>query len=125
MTTNYDNLKHNIVTLYDGIYNKMFTVEELVKYLNQSPQPPQILDKVEKRYIRNVVAPFWRKVKYVVKRTDGANNFIDIAYTEIPQYAYDRTTHLSFPSFDTDSEMYVNMEMNKHYTLEELDIKFE
>lgn len=119
MATNYDRLKKNIVTLHgNGADVKILTVEELVNYLNQSPQ---ILDKTEKRYIRNVIAPFWRKVEYVKKVTDVYGRYyISIAYEE------DRTHYyISFPTFNTNSEMYSNMKPDKEYTLEELDIKFE
>lgn len=119
--TNYDKLKDDIVTLHsDKTDAKIFTVEGFVKYLNQTPQ---ILDKVEKRYIRNIVAPFWKIVKYVVKITDATNEhyYINIVYTD-PIDAFDY--HLYLPSFDINSEMYSNMEVNRKYTLEELGIKF-
>ncbi len=118
--TNYDELKDKIVTLHDESNIKSFTVAEFVKYLNQSPQ---ILDKVEKRYIRNIIAPFWKSVKYVIKSTDGLDRhyYIDIAYKKS---IYDTINHLILPSFDIDSEMYSNMEVDRKYTLEELGIKF-
>jgi len=119
MATNYDRLKKNIVTLHgNGADVKILTVEELVKYLNQTPQ---ILDKTEKRYIRNVIAPFWRKVEYIKKITDIYGcYYISIAYKEggIQQY-------MSFPTFNANSEMYSNMKPDREYTLEELDVKFE
>ncbi len=123
MATNYDKLKDVTVVLYDDEVNvKTFTVEEFVKYLNQ---PIQILDKVEKRYIRNIVAPFWKLVKYIAKKRDFGDEhyYIEIAYEETI-YA-DNITHLYLPSFDMNSEMYSNMEVERRYTLEELGIKFE
>lgn len=119
--TNYDKLKGKIVTLHDESNIKSFTVEEFVKYLDK---PIQILDKTEKRYIRNIVAPFWKIVKYVKKESDGCGKhyYIVIAYDEV--IYGNSTTHLYLPSFDIDSEMYSNMEVDKRYTLEELGINF-
>lgn len=119
MATNYDRLKKNIVTLHgNGADVKILTVEELVNYLNQTPQ---ILDKTEKRYIRNVIAPFWEKVEYVKKIMDMDSvgcYYIAIAYQE------NGTQFICFPAFHARSGMYANMVENQKYTLEELDIKF-
>lgn len=117
MTTNYDKLKDEVITLYVD-EGKTLTVEDFVKYLNQ---PIQILDKVEKRYIRNIVAPFWEKVEYVKKIMDMDSvgcYYITIAYKE------NGTQHMCFPSFHARSGMYANMVENQAYTLEELGIKF-
>lgn len=118
MATNYDRLKDKIATLHDESNIKSFTVEEFVKYLNQ---PIQILDKVEKRYIRNIVAPFWEKVEYIKKIMDRDSvgcYYIAIAYKE------NGTQFICFPAFRARSGMYANMVENQKYTLEELDIKF-
>ena len=119
MATNYDRLKKNIVTLHGNRADvKILTVEELVKYLNQTIQ---ILDKTEKRYIRNVIAPFWRKVEYIKKITDIYGcYYISIAYKEGGTQQC-----MNFPTFNANSEIYSNMKADREYTLEELDIKFE
>ncbi len=122
MKTNYDSLKDNTVILYGNEGMRTFaSVKEFIEYLNL---PPQILDKVEKRYIRNIVAPFWKSVIYIAKKRDFGDEhyYIEIAYEETI-YA-GNITHLYLPSFDIDSEMYGNMEADRKYTLEELGIKF-
>ena len=83
----------------------------------------KILDEDEKRYIKNIVRPFWKKVIYVSKERSYEDNqlaYIDIVYRESNDNV---TEHLCFPYFTTLS-MYKNMKINKEYTLEELGITF-
>lgn len=82
------------------------------KFIYEAPQP--ILDKEEKEYLENVIRPFKRKVKYIVKlkhcvkmlewiHVDFGGDGIRLPYFEV-------------------NTMYKDMEVDKHYTLEELGL---
>ncbi len=73
---------------------------------------PQILDNVEKQYLKGVIKPFRKKVLSINKIQDEPWEFICIKlkYEEI-----------EFPDFKRGT-MYEGMEPNKDYTLEELGL---
>lgn len=90
---------------------------------------PQVLDDVEKAYLKIVLKPFHDKVVYVVKY---GHILID-EDTRKKEYLliqlYDRTLEfcdrtLEFPDFDS-GKMYSGMERNKEYTLDELGITYD
>lgn len=82
---------------------------------------PQILDDVERKYLKNVLKPFHDEVEYVVKsarhlRRDGTydNEYLSIEFQD---------GNFTFPDFDS-GKMYTGMELNKKYTLKELGITY-
>ena len=75
----------------------------------------EILDEVEKRYLKGVIRPFRSKVLKIVKKYD---TFTDLEYIRI--IIKDDTT-LEFPSFSKNT-MYKGMKKDKKYTLEELGL---
>ncbi len=104
-------LKDRVNTL-----GKIIKIEE-PEYKTVYESKVEILDEVEKRYLRGVIRPFRDKVKTISKYIySGGNASIDIC-TESSNS--DWVIELQpFPK----NKMYKNMEDNKEYTLEELGL---
>lgn len=96
-------------------YGRIIKIEE-PKYRTVYEAKVEILDDVEKRYLRGVIRPFRDKVQYVKKFTYGRTNSIDIQIENKK-----RSWLIELPPFKKDT-MYKNMEDNKKYTLEELGL---
>ncbi len=80
----------------------------------------EILDQVEKDYLRAVIKPFRDRVKEVIKRKSPiseSSEYIRIYYKESNK---DRHS-ISFPDFPK-GRMYKGMKVEKPYTLEELGL---
>ena len=76
---------------------------------------PEILDKDDKRYIKSVIRPLRDKVNYITKRSrDLGREFISITLND--------NFIINLPFF-AKGTMYDNMEVDKLYTLEDLNIK--
>lgn len=75
---------------------------------------PEILDKVEKKYLREVIRPFRKEVTGIVKQKDMiyCQDFITILVGE---------DYSSLPRFERDT-MYKGMEYDKTYKPEELGL---
>jgi hypothetical protein len=71
----------------------------------------EILDKEEKEYLSAVIRPFRNRVEYIQKK-DIMNEFIEIELDN---------EFFNLPDFEKDT-MYKGMELNKKYTLKELDL---
>ena len=71
----------------------------------------EILDKEEKEYLSAVIRPFRNRVEYIQKK-DNRNEFIKIKLDD--EFLY-------LPYFEKYT-MYKDMELNKKYTLKELDL---
>ena len=81
-----------------------------------------ILDDEEKEYLRKVIAPFRRKVKYIYKgtyATDSEREFIRIVV--IDKLASDFEDTCVLPDFKAGT-MYKGMEINRDYKIGELDL---
>lgn len=76
-----------------------------------------ILDEAEKEYLRNVIKPFRDMVTSVIKFDSDKYEYIAIRYRGIEEYI----GTVRFPSLKKDT-MYKGMELNKKYTLEELEL---
>lgn len=87
---------------------KNFNLEEWTWERNE-----EILDKEEKRYLKNVIRPFKKEIKTIEKRY----------FCKKREYIFIKTTNstMSFPVFE-EGTMYKNMERNREYTLEELGL---
>ena len=88
---------------------------------------PQILDDVERAYLKSLLKPFHEDVTYVIKYghildedTCEKEYLLIQLYDKILQLN-DRA--LEFPDFDQ-GKMYSGMERNKEYTLDELGITY-
>lgn len=101
------------------------------KFLNQEIdiEVPSILDGAEKRYLSNIIKPFRNRVESITKtkydvigrelRYEKAF-CIEIAVNPLPTIACSGDL-IRLPMF-TNTKMYVNMEEDKKYTLEELGL---
>ena len=88
--------------------------ERVLKWLLEEAKEP-ILDDVEKEYLSAVIKPFRKKVVYIRKNKSLING---MQYLIIGIYDND---YMHFPYLDDDA-MYKGMEVNKEYSLEELDL---
>lgn len=113
--TNYELVK-NYQVVMNGV--GFSSVKDFVDFLNL-PAPEPILDRQERTYLKNVVAPFWKKVDYILKRKDSSNyEYITICVCDNCGHRQEYITLPDFPS----NTMYKNMELEKKYTLKELGI---
>lgn len=76
----------------------------------------KLLDKVEKKYLSEVIRPFRKEVKAIRKQEDPA----DPAGKEYIQICLEKD-FMTFPSFEK-GEMYEGLEPYKNYTPEELGL---
>ena len=101
---NLYNLKDNYSDL-----GKIIKIEE-PEYKTVYEAKLEILDEVEKRYLRGVIRPF--EVRFIKKV--GLTN-AEYIYIEL------KSSHISLPNFSSNT-MYKGMEIDKKYTLEELGL---
>lgn len=96
-------------TFYRELLNGQCEVIKLLK---------PILDGVEKEYLSHIIKPFKEKITFIMK-TDYDNNkeYIFIEYYEESNIKY----IIEFPSFKKGT-MYKGMELDKQYTLEDLEL---
>lgn len=94
-------------------YGRIIKIEE-PEYTTVYEAKVEILDKAEKRYLRNIVKPFRNKVKAIEKHDDMNNKeFITIILKD--------DGDIDFPYFKKDT-MYKGMKLDKRYTLDELGL---
>lgn len=104
-------LEHNYDSNYD-IVRIDRPVEYKTIYKND-----EILDSTEKKYLAAVITPFRNKVEYITKvDTDIGRQHISIKYNDGLDFEW-----INLPDFKL-ATMYVGMESNKEYTLEELGL---
>ena len=77
----------------------------------------EVLDEVEKAYLRAVLSPFRKRIDFVVKR----NEALERQYIEAVLKDFDA---MSFPFFRAGT-MYKGMEVGKRYSLEDLGIRYD
>lgn len=106
-------LKNNMKNSYFG---KLISIEE-PNYTTTYEADKEILDEVEKRYLRGVIRPFKEKVK-TIRKTDNKMNSKDNQYITI---TFKDDFNMDFPNFEPNT-MYKGMEEYKEYTLEELGL---
>lgn len=98
--------------LNTGNYGKIIKIEEPT-YTTVYEYKPEILDEVEKRYLKGVIRPFRDKVKYIVLKSLCSNEAYILIKLE--------NDIINLPVFEINT-MYKNMEKDKEYTLEELGL---
>ena len=96
-----------------GKQGKSETLEDFSKWLNEEYEEPKILDDAERRYLRNVILPFYDRVRSISKLPNGNREFICIEFG---------TESIALPYF-VSGTMYKNMKTHEKYTLKELDIR--
>ena len=98
------------------------------KFLNQETEIEiDILDKVEKEYLRNVIKPFKNNIQYIIKQAGQDHSdyeYITIFINSITNTDWLDQEYIVFPYFKKGT-MYKNMEIGKKYTLEELGLFLE
>lgn len=77
---------------------------------------PQILDDVERRYLKAVIRPFRGKVLYIAKKSVICGSVTEYISIQLAGLEY-----TCFPCFKKGS-MYKGMELHKKYSLEELGL---
>lgn len=95
---------------------KIIKIEE-PEYQTIYESKPEILDEVEKRYLRNVIRPFRDKVKSIRK----IDNYINETKNQYITITYKDNYSTDFPDFRPNT-MYKGMKEYKEYTLEELGL---
>lgn len=85
--------------------------EECKRWL-KLPYKESILDEAEKKYLSNVIKPWRDRVEWIRKSQGIACEYIEIRLNE---------GIVHFPYFDKNT-MYKGMELNKEYSLDELEI---
>lgn len=98
----------------DKILGKIIKIEEPT-YTTVYEAKPEILDEVEKRYLKNFITPFKESVETIRKLYSPVK---DKEYIQI-RYKDDRPTCLPYFKKNT---MYKDMKENRNYTLEELGL---
>ena len=84
---------------------------------NKSSEP--ILDDAERKYLSGVIRPFRDRVVGIYKYNSVLSNYEEIAIDTCADYNCNHMTHL--PPFKI-GLMYKNMELNKEYTLDDLNL---
>lgn len=99
-----------------GLYNDGYrSYDQLYHLLNGEYEIEKpILDKVEKRYLENLLRPFKDRVLYVTKNSCSNQR----EYLDIDLEVYEC---INLPFFK-ENTMYKGMEVNKEYTLKELGL---
>lgn len=111
-----------------GLLKRYLTVEEwshssmlediLIGILEIVKKPKPILDEVEKRYLSNIIKPFIKDVKYIIKSRNFSGNYEYISIDYIDSLGYHE---INLPYFKVGT-MYRGMEIGKDYTLNELGL---
>lgn len=95
------------------------------EFLNQELEinAPDILDKQEKQYLRNVIKPFKGIVKNISKQKIYSKyEYISICFSVPLDISYYCSTNYIYLPYFIKGTMYKNMEVGKEYTLEELGL---
>lgn len=96
------------------------------KFLNQEIEieAKDVLDEVEKKYLKSIIRPFKDRVVSIEKRkninSEGTFYYIGIIVKNIAIDRFSEAIYL--PYFKPESKMYEGMEFNKEYTLKELGL---
>ena len=88
--------------------------ERVLKWLLEETKEP-VLDDVEKEYLSAVIKPFRKMIAYIVKAQDFDDG------KKCIRIILQNGDGMHFPYLDDDA-MYKGMEVNKEYSLEELDL---
>ena len=106
------------------VFNHLFSA---IKWEDDEPTlikdiyDPQILDDIEREYIKFVLKPFHEEVSYVEKLVDDLID--DGSYSKEYLYVKLHDGEFVFPDFDS-GKMYIGMETDKKYKLDELGITY-
>lgn len=90
-------------------------LEAFALWLDHEYEPT--LTDVERQYLTMVIKPFRDNVKYIVKRAVDDGRY----YYYLDIWFKDGSDDMLFPRFPSNS-MYVGLELEKNYTLEDLEL---
>ena len=108
--------------MFDSNIFKSITWEDDEPTLIIDIYNPQILDDVEREYLKTVLKPFHKKVRYVVKFVDSP--LCEDIYSKERLFIALCGGHFNFPRF-VSGKMYSGMELDKEYKLDELGITYD
>lgn len=94
--------------------------ERAIEWLEREHIEP-ILDSVEKQYLENVIRPFRKQVTRVCKVYGWYENYAHIRIMIKHPLMKNMRAYTDLPFFNV-KKMYLGMEPNKEYTLEELGL---
>lgn len=109
----FDKVKKNCDSNIRSLCWTTYT-RDILEWMSQPYKGP-VLDEVEREYLKAVIRPFRKTIAYIVKAQDfdDGKQYIRIILQN--------GDGMNFPYLD-DDEMYKGMEVNKEYSLEELDL---
>lgn len=81
-----------------------------------------ILDDIEKEYLSNVIKPFKKRISSITKVKDVAFGSVSNVHYYIDIQLDDGDDFCFLPSFKPSARMYKGMEVNRKYTLKELNL---
>ena len=96
-----------------GGWNKIAKKHNKRLFKEENLKKEHLLDKAERKYLRNFLAPFRNEVEGIALENRGQQ----MEYAVLAIHTYDDWIYL--PSFKK-GEMYEKLEINREYTLEEL-----
>lgn len=91
--------------------------EKVVESFNKQYCQQEILDKIEKEYLEQIIKPFKNRDVKITKVRHNQVEYINIQYKDM----WNRVNDFSLPQFGAQT-MYVGMEKNKSYTPKELGL---
>lgn len=91
-------------------------IERPVKY--ETIYEKEILDDIEKEYLKNIIKPFRKRIISIVKLYNCNGNFIRINLRNMEN---DFLENIDFPYFRKDT-IYNGMKLRKEYSLKELGL---
>lgn len=107
-------------TKHKNLYSDNFLNQEI------EIEAKDVLDEVEKKYLKSIIIPFKDRVVSIKKKKGGNCTdsstfyYITITIKSITSDCVNET--ICFPFFEPKSKMYEGMELNKEYTLKELGL---
>ena len=86
--------------------------DRCIRWLAEEFKEP-VLDDVERKYLSDVIKPFWHRVSHIVKRMNGSGYYIAIILNNFDV--------MNLPYF-TRNTMYKGMTVGREYKLKELGL---
>ena len=112
---NEDIFKGNFFKItFSGILSKEEIINTSDNFISKRVKKEPILKEKEKKYLGGVIRPFKDEIEYIRKRFNNE-------FTEWIEIYINGEVAMFFPYFKKNT-MYKGMELNKKYTLEELEI---
>lgn len=109
---NFDKLDKNMKYEYNDEVS-IIKVERPTNYETVFERKEEILDETEKRYLRDVIRPFRKTVRYTEKEDNGQISRIKICF----DYHF-----MFFPILEKEKKMYEGMKANRAYSIKELEL---